>query len=195
MVYVNRKSKELQYKVYFVGVNEEDAGIKQLNYVDELLKEKGNVGILMGELGRESIYKRTEGVEKTAEKYPEIKIIKKQTGKYNKTLGMTLTENWLASGEKIDAILANNDEMALGAIKAIKANGKLGDIIVGGIGATNDALNSMDNNELDLTILQDGNAQGRKVVDIVLADLKGGSTEQETFLPLQFQFYFMIIYY
>jgi inositol transport system substrate-binding protein len=74
-------------------------------------------------------------------------------------------ENWLASGQEIDGVASNNDEMALGALQAIKAAGKLDKIHVGGTDASHDALESMDKGELYDTVFQDPVAQGQESVN------------------------------
>jgi inositol transport system substrate-binding protein len=74
-------------------------------------------------------------------------------------------ENWLASGQEIDGVASNNDEMALGALQAIKAAGKLGKIPVGGTDASHDALESMDKGELNNTVFQDPVGQGEEGVN------------------------------
>jgi len=74
-------------------------------------------------------------------------------------------ENWLSSGQQIDGVATNSDEMALGALQAIKAAGKLGKICVGGTDGLHDALESMDKGELNNTVFQDPVAQGEGAVN------------------------------
>jgi inositol transport system substrate-binding protein len=69
-------------------------------------------------------------------------------------------ENWLSTGDQIDAVAANNDEMAIGALAAIEAAGKLGEIIVGGVDASADALAEMDAGRLNVTVFQNAVGQG-----------------------------------
>jgi inositol transport system substrate-binding protein len=127
---------------------------------------KGNLAILMGELSNEAAIKRTEGVKQVIkEKYPNIKVVREQTGNWKREQGKTLMENWLASGIQIDGVASNNDEMALGALQAIKAAGKLGKICVGGVDGSHDALVSMEKGELNNTVFQDPVGQGEKAVN------------------------------
>jgi inositol transport system substrate-binding protein len=74
-------------------------------------------------------------------------------------------ENWLASGQEINGVASDNDEMALGALQAIKAAGKLGKICVGGTDASHDALESMEKGELNNTVFQDPVGQGQEAVE------------------------------
>jgi inositol transport system substrate-binding protein len=166
LVYVNRKPDNLPKGVLYVGSDSIDAGQFVGEEVGKALGGKGNVVILMGELQNEAAIKRTEGVKKTLkEKFPGIKIIREQTGNWQRTEGRTIMENWLASGDKIDAVASNNDEMALGALMAIKAAGKLGKIYVGGTDGSPDALDAMDKGELNMTVYQDPVGQGEGAIE------------------------------
>ncbi len=165
LVYVNRKPDNLPKGVIYCGSNSIDAGVYQGEELVKALKGKGNVVILMGELDNEAAIQRTAGVKKVLSKYPGIKIIKEQTGNWKREEGKTIMENWLASGDQIDAVASNNDEMALGAILAIKAAGKLGKIWVGGTDGSPDALEAMDQGELNMTVYQDPVGQGDGAVE------------------------------
>ena len=165
LVYVNRKPDNLPKGVLYVGSDSIDAGQFVGEEVSKALGGKGNVVILMGELQNEAAIKRTEGTKKVLKKHPGIKIIREQTGNWQRTEGRTIMENWLASGDKIDAVASNNDEMALGALMAIKAAGKLGKIYVGGTDGSPDALDSMDKGELNMSVFQDPVGQGEGAIE------------------------------
>jgi len=165
LVYVNRKPDNLPKGVLYVGSDSIDAGQFVGEEVSKALGGKGNVVILMGELQNEAAIKRTEGTKKVLKKHPDIKIIREQTGNWQRTEGRTIMENWLASGDTINAVASNNDEMALGALMAIKAAGKLGKIYVGGTDGSPDALDSMDKGELNMTVFQDPVGQGEGAIE------------------------------
>jgi len=165
LVYVNRKPDNLPKGVVYVGSDSIDAGRFVGEEVTKAIGGKGNVVVLMGELQNEAAIKRTEGVKEVLKKSPGIKIIREQTGNWQRTEGRTIMENWLASGDQIDAVASNNDEMALGAIMAIKAAGKLGKIYVGGTDGSPDALDAMEKGELNMTVFQDPVGQGEGAVE------------------------------
>lgn len=83
---------------------------------------KGNVAILLGDLANESTRDRTKGVEEVVAKYPNIKIVQKQTAKFTRNDAVDVVSNWMTSGEDIQAIASNNDEMAIGALQALGKN-------------------------------------------------------------------------
>jgi inositol transport system substrate-binding protein len=165
LVYVNRKPDNLPKGVVYVGSDSIDAGRFVGEEVTKAIGGKGNVVILMGELQNEAAIKRTEGAKEVFAKSPGIKVIREQTGNWQRTEGRTIMENWLASGDKIDAVASNNDEMALGALMAIKAAGKLGKIYVGGTDGSPDALDAMDKGELNMTVFQDPVGQGEGAIE------------------------------
>jgi inositol transport system substrate-binding protein len=160
LVYVNRFPSKLPDTVAYVGSDSIQAGILQMQWLADKLGGKGNVVIMEGNLAQEAAQARTKGVEQVAAKYPGVKITKKQTAGWDRAKGLTLMENWLASGDQIDAVASNNDEMAIGALSAIDAAGKLGKILVGGVDASPDALAEMDKGRLNVTVFQNAKGQG-----------------------------------
>ncbi|KUK15813.1 MAG: Monosaccharide-transporting ATPase [Petrotoga mobilis] len=92
-------------------------------------------------------------------------------------------ENLLQAYPDVDAVFAHNDEMALGALEAIKSAGKLQDIIIVGFDATPDALASVESGELSATIAQQPYTMGELAVEKAYEYL---STETIYFpVPLQ----------
>jgi inositol transport system substrate-binding protein len=166
LVYVNRLPANLPQTVVYCGSKSIEAGIMNMEELGKCMGGKGNHAILVGELSNEAAIKRTEGIKKVCkEKYPNIKIVREQTGNWKREQGKTLMENWLASGQEIDGVASDNDEMALGALQAIKAAGKLGKICVGGTDGSHDALVSMEKGELNNSVYQDPVGQGEKSVN------------------------------
>ena len=174
LVYVNRRPDDLPDGVLYCGSRSIDSGIFMMQELGRLMGGEGNVVILMGELYNEATINRTDGIKKVIrEQYPGIRIIREQTGNMQRDQGRTIMENWLASGDKIDGVASNNDEMALGALMAIKAAGMLGKILVGGVDGSADALDSMHRGELNCTVFQDPKGQGEGAVEAAYLMTKG----------------------
>lgn len=187
LCFVNRNpfaAGNLPKNVFYVGSQEIIAGQQQMNHMGELLGGKGNVAILMGKLDNEGALMRTKGNEEViAETYPGISVLAKETGNWQRDQGMSLTENWLtAYGKDLNGILANNDEMALGAVEALKAAGRE-DIYVMGVDAIPDAKVAVGNGSLAATVLQDSVGQGRGGSKVIHDVLNGGSPESITWIP------------
>jgi inositol transport system substrate-binding protein len=166
LIYINRKPENLPKGVMYCGSLSIESGIMNMEELGKCMGGKGNVVILMGELTNEAAINRTDGIKKVIkEKFPDIKVVREQTGNWRRVDGKTVMENWLASGQHIDGVASNNDEMALGALQAIKAAGKLGKICVGGTDGIPDALESIAKGELNNSVFQDGAAQGEEAIN------------------------------
>jgi len=99
--------------------------------------------------------------------------------------GLEIMENWIQTGEQIDVVCANNDEMALGAIKALKDANLLDKVIVGGVDATPDALAAMKAGELEVTVFQDAKGQGGGGVDAAVKLARGETVPSLVDIPYQ----------
>lgn len=185
-VYVNRNPGNLPDGAFYVGSEEIVAGRLQMEFLGEKLKGKGNVAILMGKLDNEGALKRTAGNEEVQKnKYPGIKVLDKQTGLWQRNEGLAKTEDWLNRfGKDLNAILCNNDDMALGAIQALKDK-KRTDIVVVGVDATPDALTSVGKGELAATVFQDAAGQGGGGVEVAMKAAKGEKVTKETWIPFK----------
>ncbi|HPZ74969.1 MAG TPA: D-ribose ABC transporter substrate-binding protein, partial [Candidatus Pacearchaeota archaeon] len=144
-------------------------------YIAEKLGGKGKVIELVGIPGTSSARDRGKGFNEVIEKYPGIQVVARQTANYNRAEGLTVMENLLQAHPDINAVFAHNDEMALGAIEAIKAAGKLKDIIVVGFDATPDALESVKRGELSATIAQQPYRMGELAVEKAYEFLQTGT--------------------
>ena len=106
-----------------------------------------------------------------------MKVVATQAGDWDRAKGQSITENWIQSGILKDGMVvcANNDEMALGAINALKAGNLLDKVFVGGVDATSEALAAMQAGDLEVTVFQDAKGQGKGGVDAAV-DLVSGKT-------------------
>jgi inositol transport system substrate-binding protein len=185
LVYVNRIPSNLPEGVSYVGSESIQAGIMQAEWIAKKLNGKGNVVIMNGDLAQEAAQKRTEGEKQVFAKYPDIHIIKEDTANWSRDQGLSLMENWLSTGDQIDAVASNNDEMAIGALSAIEAAGKLGKIIVGGVDASPDALQEMDKGRLNVTVFQNAKGQGDGGIKAAIALARGEKTDPITWIPFE----------
>lgn len=185
LVYVNRRPSDLPAGVPYVGSDSLYAGTVLMEQLAKLAGAKGNVVILQGDPANEAAVLRTKGCEDVVAKNPGMKVTKKQAGNWYRDKGQSIMENWLQSGDEINVVCANNDEMALGAINAIKAAGKTPgkDILVGGVDATSDALAAMEAGDLSVTVFQDAVGQGGGGVDAVVKLINGETVEDVVDVP------------
>ena len=191
LVYVNREPVDvdkLGAKAAFVASNERDSGTLEMQQICKLLGGKGNILVMQGELSNQAAVQRTADVHDVIAKEPctGIKIIAEQTANWDRTKAQNLMTNWLSKGLKFNAIVANNDEMAIGALQALKAAGvDTKAAIVGGVDATQDALASMKAGDLKVTVFQDAASQGKGAVDTALALAAGKKIDKKVYIPFQ----------
>lgn len=169
LVYVNRlpADKPLPPRVSFVGSDETQSGTLEMAEVCRLLEGKGDIVVLMGELTNQSARQRTKDVEEVIAR-PEcrgIRVLDRQAADWKRTAAADLVTNWLSAGLRPAAVVANDDEMAIGAIQALKQARLLSSTIVAGIDATPDALAEMKAGELRVTVFQNAPAQGRGAIE------------------------------
>ena len=195
LVYVNRQPVNLDSlpdKQAFVASDEKESGTLEAQEVCRLLKEQGkteaNIVVMMGELSNQAARQRTQDI-KDVIATPDcgfMKIVEEQTANWSRTQGADLMTNWITAGLKFDAVIANNDEMAIGAIQALKGSGRdMGDVIVAGIDATQDGLAAMKAGDLDVTVFQNAAGQGQGALDAALKLAKGEAVEKQNFVPFE----------
>ncbi len=195
LVYVNREPinvDTLPDNQAFVASNEKDSGTLETQEVCRLFKEMGkteaHVYVIMGELSNQAAVQRTADIHDVIGT-PEcsfIKIIDEQTSNWQRDQAQNLMTNWLSTGTPFDGVIANNDESAIGAIQAMKAAGlDMKKIVVGGVDATQDALQAMAAGDLDVTVFQDAAGQGSGALDAALKLAKGESVDQKVYIPFQ----------
>jgi len=171
LIYLNRRPPIDRFsgRVAVVSSNDLVAGRLQMRLVADKIGNAGNVVILRGEDGHPAAVERTQGVKEILASKPDITLVEEATGNWDRAQGEQLVTQWLKDSKPIKAILANNDEMALGAIDALKKAGKKpGDVYVAGVDGTSDALTAINSGYLTLSLLQNARAQGAQA----LADAK-----------------------
>ncbi|WP_070000076.1 ribose ABC transporter substrate-binding protein RbsB [Cellulosilyticum sp. I15G10I2] len=151
-------------------------------YIVEQLGGKGNVVELEGIAGASAARDRGNGFNE-AIKGSGIEVIAKQTADFDRTKGLSVMENILQAQPNIDAVFAHNDEMALGALKAIQASGR--NIMVVGFDATDDAVKAVENGEMAATVAQQPSLIGSAGIRYADKIIKGETVENAVPIELQ----------
>ena len=191
LVYVNRQPINVDLlpdNQAFVASNEVDSGTLQTKEVCRLLDGKGDVVVLMGALTDQTGIQRTQDIYDVlaTDECKGLKVIEKQTALWQRAMGNDIMTNWLSAGVQFDAVIANNDEMAIGAIQAMKAvDLDMSKIVVAGVDATQDALQAMRAGDLDVTVFQDAKGQGAGAVEAAVKLAKGEDVPQKVWVPFE----------
>lgn len=167
--------------VSHIASNNIAGGGMAAKYVIDQLGGVGNIVELEGLAGSSATRDRGKGFEDGIAE-SAINIIAKQSADFDRTKGLTVMENILQSKSGIDAVFAQNDEMALGAMKAIEDEGRT-DILVVGFDATEDAVNSVKQGKMAATVAQQPLLIGKTAVDAVDSVLNGATVDK--FIPVE----------
>ncbi|GAA0326534.1 substrate-binding domain-containing protein [Actinoallomurus spadix] len=163
------KKKKIPFLAVNAGLNSSDlagtvlpndvkAGEQEMQMMADKLGGKGNIVVLQGPLGQSGELDRTKGIQNVLAKYPNMKILAKDTANWKRDEAVNKMKNWLSSfGGKINGIVAENDDMGLGALQATReANVKLPIVGVDGI---QDGLNAVKSGDFIGTNLQHGTVE------------------------------------
>jgi len=185
LIFVNRKPEvKLPTDMAYVGSDSALGGEMQMEALAKKMNYKGNVAILMGALSNEEARERTRAVEAVIAKYKDMKVIEKQSAKWQRNEAVDVVSSWLLNQRPIDAIAANNDEMAIGAIMAL-SQAKNEKILVAGIDGTPDGQQFVKNGKMTLTIFQDAKGQATGAVQVAKALLEKQKVQEFNWIPYQ----------
>ncbi|NNU67576.1 MULTISPECIES: substrate-binding domain-containing protein [Rhizobium] len=165
----------------YVGSDDTISGYMEAKTVLDKLGCKGNVVILEGPVGQSAQISRLEGNKKALAECPDVKVLEDQTANWSRAEAQTLMENWLTAHPKqINGVIGQNDEMALGAIEAIKAAGlDEKSFAIAGIDGITDALRAVKAGEMT-SILQDARAQAQGALDLAIFHARKGDYKPQS---------------
>ncbi|MDW7660948.1 MAG: ribose ABC transporter substrate-binding protein RbsB [Bacillota bacterium] len=155
-------------------------GMMAGEFIVELLDGAGKVVELEGIAGTSAARDRGQGFN-DAIAGTDIEVVAKQVADFDRTKGLSVMENILQAQPEIDAVFAHNDEMALGALRAIEASGR--EIIVVGFDATDDAVVSVKDGKMAATVAQQPSLIGSLGVENAVMHLEGKTIE--AYIPVE----------
>ncbi len=161
--------------VSYVGSDDVLGGQLAAEAVIKAMGGKGNIVVLEGPVGQTGAIQRSEGIDKVLAKNPDIKVVERKTANWSRAEAMSLMQNWLtAHPNQIQGVIGENDEMALGAVAAMKQAGvDVSKIPVAGIDGVSDAIKAVSKGEMILSIRQDAKTQAQGSLDVLLRNLVG----------------------
>ncbi len=169
----------------YVGSQDVTAGEAIMQYmIDYLGKDNFNIVIVEGPMGQSAQLQRYEGINNILKEHKDIQVLDCNTANWSRSEAMTLMETWLtAHGDKINAVIAENDEMALGARQAIVAAGK--DIPCIGVDGITDAVTAVKDGEMIASDFQNAEGQMTGALDAAIKAVKGEEVEKEIWIPFE----------
>lgn len=163
----------------FIGSDNVDGGRMAGRFLAEALGGQGRVAVVEGIPGHETGDSRLRGFREVIGEHPGISIVASQTANWERDQAFNVTQNLLQSHADLQAIFAANDMMALGAVEAIAAAGRTGDLIVVGFDALDEARQAIRDGRMDATIAQHPREMGRLAVESAWSILQGDSVPAE----------------
>ena len=167
------------------GVDYYETGVVVGEYVAENLGGKGKVIILEGPPQAQNAHERNEGILESFSKYPGIEVIASQTGNFRRLEGMTVMENLIQQfGDGFDAVVAHNDEMAMGASMAIEAAGiSTEDKLIAGFDCNQDASYAIQKGSMDVSYNTDPISSAVCGAAYIVQYLNDGTLPATAFIP------------
>lgn len=177
VIIVNQQISDPSAASAYVGVANKDGGAMEMKKAVEDLGGTGNVALLLGPMGSDGQIGRSEGYKSIIDANPGVKVVFESTANWTTDEALKLAENWLQAGKDIKAIVAQNDGMALGALKAVEDAKMQDSIKVYGLDATPDALAAVKEGRLAATVSQSTTAQGTEAMKAAFAVANGETVE------------------
>lgn len=187
IVLVNSKTDNSSDANAFVGSNDVEAGQIMGNFIVSKLggagKAKGKVLHLQGAIGNSAQIGRGQGITNVFAKESGIKLVEELTAKWQRDEAMRITEDWLQKYSDIAAIVADNDDMSVGAMNAVMNAGRKKNIVIIGTDAIDDALTAVKAGNLDGTVFQNAAEQGKQAIAVAYDVASGKTVNKETMVP------------
>ncbi|GAA0359200.1 ribose ABC transporter substrate-binding protein RbsB [Alkalibacterium iburiense] len=166
----------------FIASDNVEGGEMAAEFIIEMVGEDARVVQLEGVPGASATNERGEGFSNVADE--RLNVLESQSANFNRSEGLTVMENIIQSNSDIDAVFAQNDEMALGALEALESAG-MTDVIVVGFDGNDDALEEIEAGRLNATVAQQPDEMGRIAVEAVYDYFSGEEVESEIAAPLE----------
>ncbi|HEY1973772.1 MAG TPA: substrate-binding domain-containing protein [Pseudonocardia sp.] len=138
----------------YVGPDDVGAGSAETKLLAEALGGHGNVVVMQGPLANSAEIDRTTGIQRELARQPGLKVLSTQPADWDRTKAYTLMQNWLSAyGAQVNGVIAENDDMAIGASRALAAVNRT-DVKVVGIDGIQDGMSAVRSGQLHASLLQ-----------------------------------------
>ncbi|MBS1875121.1 MAG: sugar ABC transporter substrate-binding protein [Acidobacteria bacterium] len=183
---VNVNSETRSAPSAFVGSRDEESARIAMEYIVKRLGGRGDIVMMHGFMGQAAQLKRDQGAREVLRKNPGVKMLADQTAEWDRAKAMSLMENWIQSfGPKIQAVFAQNDEMAMGALMALEQAKMKDKVIVVGVDSIADALEAVKAGRLDATVFQDAKGQAGAAVETAVKLIRKQPVDKQVYIPFQ----------
>ena len=159
--------------ITYVGSEAKESGEILAQMAVDDFGGNAKVVVIEGPMGSDAQIGRYSGIEAVMNANAGMELVMRQAADWDRATALALVENWLQSGMEFDVVLAENDDMAMGALKAIEDLGMLDKIKVYGIDAIPEALTAVQEGKMGGTVFQDAVAQGKLAIEVAVKIAEG----------------------
>lgn len=182
-----KRAKEAGIPVFCMDreINSRDAAITQLlsdnftgcvklgQYFVRQMQKKGNYVEILGLVGDNNTWNRSNGFHSVVDEFPELKMVAQQSADFDRNKAMDVMETIMQANPDIDAAFCGNDAMALGAYQAVLAAGKADKVKIFGFDGSDDAINAIAEGKIAATVMQFPVLMSRTSADLADQYIKG----------------------
>ena len=170
----------------YVGSRNYEAGAIQGEYMAKVLPQGAKIVYLRGTEGMAHTRDRRQGVQdKLLDQRPDVRLLAEQTASYDRVQAMKVMEDWIQAFPQIDGVLSANDQMALGALEALKAAHRDKGVYLAGIDGTDEARQNVAKGIFAMTVLQDAKGQASTALDAALKLIAGEKVPKVIIVPFK----------
>lgn len=173
-----------EYGIY-VGSDHYESGVIQANMVADYLNGAGNIVVLEGFMGISAQKERYRGYLDVFSKYPDIHIVAMQTAAWNRNEAYAIVENWIRNDKDFSVIVAENDNMAMGALQAVEELGVSGRYAIFGIDGDRDALEAVRDGKLEGTVFHNAERISQTLYNCILSLKSSEKIETAYLIPFE----------
>jgi inositol transport system substrate-binding protein len=171
----------------FIGSQNIESGRMQGELFAKLLPQNAQILYLAGTAGLDWAKERRDGFNNALKDAgrTDVKVLADIDGDALREKGMKITEDWIQAFPQFDAIVAGNDQMALGAIEALKAANRINGVLITGVDGTADARNAVREGTMTQTILQDADGLAVATLETMRKFFAGEKPEGIIWVPFK----------
>lgn len=169
----------------YCGSNDVEAGRLQAEWCVKNLPKNAKILYMAGTMGMDTTTLRMRGFKEVMQaERPDVKTLAELDGDFDRAKGMQIMEDWMQTFPEFDAVVSCNDQMALGAIEAMKGAHRLDGVAVLGVDAVKDALLAIRDGDMSMSAYQNANAQAKAVAEMAHKICTGQKVEN-LFIPFE----------
>jgi inositol transport system substrate-binding protein len=171
----------------FIGSQNVEAGVMQGELFAKLLPQNAKILYLQGTAGLDWSRDREAGFFDTLINAgrSDVTVLARMDGDAMREKGMKITEDWIQMYPQFDAVVAGNDQMALGAVEALKGANRLQGVLITGVDGVDDARNAIKNGEMTQSILQDADGLAMATLEAMKKLFNNEAVDEIIWVPFK----------